>query len=107
MTHAGLEEIVLDGPLHQVVADGRLGHFLVVLDGLVVVGLHRGQVGDFEEEFVREPVVLRHGRHRQQVMDRSESCPCALSPHRSPTRLSKLDLRKFRMSQAGKGGRVE
>jgi len=49
MTHAGLEEIVLDGPLHQVVADGRLGYFLVVLDGLVVVALRRGQVGDFKK----------------------------------------------------------
>jgi len=42
MTHAGLEEVVLDGPLHQVVADGRLGYSLVVLDGFVVVGFRGG-----------------------------------------------------------------
>ena len=56
MAHARLEEVIFYRPLHEIIADGRLGDFLVVFDGFVVVGLHRGQVRDFEVKFVREAV---------------------------------------------------
>ena len=49
MAYAAFEEVVLDGPFHQVVIDGRLGHFVVILDGFVVISFHSCKVGDFEE----------------------------------------------------------
>ena len=79
MTHAGFEEIVLDGPLHQVVADGRLGDFLVVLDGFVVVALHGSEVGDFKVEFVRQSAQrarCQRGHKRRELI--------LSAPHRSP-----------------------
>ena len=49
MAYTAFEEVVLDGPFHQVVVDGRLGHFVVILNGFVVISFHGRKVGDFEE----------------------------------------------------------
>ena len=49
---AGFEEVIFDGPFHEVVGDAGLGDFFVVADGFVVVAFEGGEVGDFEEEFV-------------------------------------------------------
>lgn len=49
---AGLEEVVLDAVLHEVVADGLLGDLFVVFDGLVVITVDCGEVGDLEPELV-------------------------------------------------------
>ena len=54
MADAGFEEVIFDGPFHQVVGDAGAGDFFVVGDGFVVVCLEGGEVGDFEEEFVGE-----------------------------------------------------
>ena len=48
MANTTLEEVILYGPLHQVIVDRCAGDTLVVLDSLVVVALKSGQVGRFE-----------------------------------------------------------
>lgn len=42
VTDTGLQEVIFHGPLHQLVVDGLAGDALVVVDGLVVVLVHRG-----------------------------------------------------------------
>jgi len=37
MTECGFEEVVFDGPFHEVVGDGCGGDFLEVFDGFVVI----------------------------------------------------------------------
>jgi hypothetical protein len=37
LADARLQQILLDGPAHEVVVDGRLGHALVERDGFVIV----------------------------------------------------------------------
>lgn len=58
MAQASFQEIVLDAPFHQVVADRTSGYFFVVLDGFVVVTFESGEVGDFEVEFVGESLCI-------------------------------------------------
>ncbi len=96
MTHAGLEEVVLDGPLHQVVADGRLGYSLVVLDGFVIVGFRGGEVGDFEVEFVCEPV--ESSRSASIDSKKSETPPPSL-PHPSLPRYFPPDHKPARLQR--------
>jgi hypothetical protein len=52
MAYAGLQEVILHGPFHQVAVDGRLGDLLVVLNPFIVVALEGGEVGDFEVELI-------------------------------------------------------
>lgn len=37
MADTGLEEVIFDGPLHQVIRDGRTTDSLVVFDSFVIV----------------------------------------------------------------------
>ena len=53
MAEAGFQEVFFHRPSHEVVVDRALRDALVVGDGFVVVGLERGDVGEFEVEFVR------------------------------------------------------
>lgn len=48
MTDTGLQEIILDGPLHQVVIDRCPANSLVVFDGLVVVAFERRQISHLQ-----------------------------------------------------------
>lgn len=57
MADSCFQEVVLHGPFHQLVADGRPGYFFVVFDRFVVVALEGGEVGDFEVEFVGQSAV--------------------------------------------------
>ena len=52
MAYARFEEIVFDGPFHEIVADGRFGDFFVVFYRFVIVRCEGGEVCDFEEELV-------------------------------------------------------
>ena len=52
MAYAGFEEVVLDRPFHQIVVDGRLGHFVVILNGFVIISLQSREVGNFEKQLV-------------------------------------------------------
>jgi hypothetical protein len=54
MADTGLQEVVFHGPLHQLVVNGLVGDALVVVDGLVVVLVHRGQVRHLQEVLVRK-----------------------------------------------------
>ena len=56
MTYASFQEVLLHRPLHQIAVDRRLGDFLIVFDGLVVVLLECCQVSDLEEELICQPV---------------------------------------------------
>jgi len=47
MADSSFQEVILDGPLHEVVVDGRLCYALVVFDRVVVVCLLGREVGDF------------------------------------------------------------
>lgn len=51
---ARLEEILLDAVAHQIVVNGLLRHLLVVLNGLLVFPIERGDVGYLEPELVCE-----------------------------------------------------
>ena len=55
MAHPCLEEVVFDRPLHQLVADGRARHFLVVRDRFVVVAFQGREVRHLEVQLVRKP----------------------------------------------------
>jgi hypothetical protein len=54
MAKPGLEKIILDGPFHQTVVDGRTANALVVLNSLIVITFQRGQIGSFKVMFVCE-----------------------------------------------------
>jgi hypothetical protein len=54
VTDTGLQEVVLHGPFHQLVGNGLAGDALVVVDGLVVVLIHCGQVRHLQEMLVRK-----------------------------------------------------
>lgn len=54
VTDTGLQEVIFHGPLHQLVVDGLAGDALVVVDGLVVVLVHRRQVRHLQEVLVRQ-----------------------------------------------------
>ena len=52
MAHTCLEQVLLDGPLHEIVVDARFGDAFVVGNRLIVVLFQSGEVGDFEVKFV-------------------------------------------------------
>lgn len=56
MADTGLQEVVFDGPLHQVVVNRRPANSLVMLDGLVVVAFEGCQIGHLQEMLVCKTV---------------------------------------------------
>ena len=53
MAESGLEKVILDGPLHEVVGDRGACNLLVVFDGFIVIAFEGCDVGNFQVEFVR------------------------------------------------------
>ena len=48
MADTGLEEVIFDGPLHQVIRDGRTTDSLVVFDSFVIVAFQGSSISSFE-----------------------------------------------------------
>lgn len=59
MAYACLQKIILDRPPHQIVADGRLGDLLVLLDRFVVIVVNGCEVRNLQEQFIRESATPR------------------------------------------------
>lgn len=66
---ACLQEVVLHGPLHEVVVDGLSANALVVVDGLVVVPFQSGQVCHLQEMLVGE---TSNGQQLEIILSNSE-----------------------------------
>lgn len=54
MADSGFQEVLLDGPLHQVVIDGGPGDALVIGDGFEVISFEGRDVCSLEVQLVRE-----------------------------------------------------
>lgn len=46
MAYASFEEVVLDGPFHQIVVDRSLCDLFVVCNRLVVIGFYSSEIGN-------------------------------------------------------------
>lgn len=106
MTYASLQQVLLDGPAHQIVVHRAPRHLLVQLDGLVVVAFHGREVGRLEEQLVGQSVLQQNqlSPHKQPPQSSRRSIILLIPPGRHLVRLARaLLVANLLLEQLGQG----
>lgn len=85
VTYASLQQVLLDGPAHQIVVHRAPRHLLVQLDGLVVVAFHGRKVGRLEEQLVGQSVLQQDQLSLHEQTHRAHAEALSSSYHPAAT----------------------